>query len=63
MREQAEDRRGLVERALRRVEEARAQLAARAAFLRVAAALARGWAGAGAVAPAPKSVVYVAPQV
>ena len=50
--------RGFVERALRRVEAARAQLAARLAFLRVAAAaLARAWAGAGALAPAPKSVV------
>jgi hypothetical protein len=59
VREQDVDRRGFAERALRRAEAARAQLAARVAFLRLAAAaLARGWAGAGAApAPAPKSVV------
>jgi hypothetical protein len=57
VREQDVDRRGFAERALRRAAAARAQLAARVAFLRLAAAaLTRGWAGAGA-APAPKSVV------
>jgi hypothetical protein len=51
------DRLAFVVRVPRCVEAAREQLAARRAFVRVAAAaLARGWAGAG-VAPAPKSVV------
>ena len=51
------DGRDFAERALRRAEAARAQVAGRRAFLRDALALACARAGAGAFAPAPKSVV------